>query len=68
LPEAEAHLLESKFLGMVETDAKRALDKIVRGEVPRDERMSSAWTRFILSLRFRNPEAVHLLTDIMRNL
>jgi hypothetical protein len=60
LPEAAAHLVETKFMGMVDTDAARALDKIISGdETPWDERVRSAWTRFILSLRFRNPGAVH---------
>jgi hypothetical protein len=40
LPEADAHLVETKFMGMVDTDAKRALDKIISGdETPWDERM-----------------------------
>jgi hypothetical protein len=61
LPDALAQAVESKFMHMVDTDAKHALEKIVSGDnTPWDARMRSAWTRFILSLRFRNPEAVQM--------
>ena len=51
---------------MVDTDAKHALDKIVSGDKsPWDARPRSAWTRFILSLRFRSPEVVH---DLKRHM
>jgi hypothetical protein len=66
LPETEAHSVETVFMGMVDTDAKRALDKIISGDTtPWDSKMRSAWTRFILSLVFRNPEAVHLIETVM---
>ena len=52
---------------MVDTEAKYALNKIVSGDkTPWDPRMRSAWTRFILSLRFRNPEAVHVIKQQMQ--
>lgn len=65
-PEVLAQQFESKFLRMVDTDAKHALDKIISGDqTPWNPKMRSAWVRFILSLRFRNPEAVHLLKSHM---
>jgi len=66
LPEPLAQEVESKFMHMVDTNAKRALDKIISGDESRwEEKPRSAWTRFILSLRFRNPEVVH---DLKRHM
>jgi hypothetical protein len=50
---------EKRFMRLVDTDASRALDKILSGE-PNNwpGKLRSGWTRFILSLLFRNPEAV----------
>jgi hypothetical protein len=59
VPVAVAQDLEKRFMHLVDTDASRALEKIIAGETdnwPGDLR--SGWTRFILSLLFRNPEAV----------
>jgi hypothetical protein len=53
---------------MVDTEANYALEKIISGdETPWDEKMWSAWTRFILYLRFRNPEAVHEIKQQMQD-
>jgi hypothetical protein len=44
---------------LVDTDASRALERIIAGETDNwPGPLRSAWTRFILSLLFRNPEAV----------
>jgi hypothetical protein len=44
---------------LVDTDASRALEKIIAGETDNwSGPLRSGWTRFILSLLFRNPEAV----------
>jgi hypothetical protein len=68
LPDALAQAVESKFMHMVDTEANYALQKIVSGDdTPWDARMRSAWTRFILSLRFRNPEAVHVIKRQMED-
>lgn len=59
VPNAVAQDFEKRFMHLVDTDASRALEKIIAGETdnwPGDLR--SGWTRFILSLLFRNPEAV----------
>jgi hypothetical protein len=66
LPEALAHEVESKFMHFVDTEANYALQKIIAGDpTPWDARMRSAWVRFILSLRFRNPEAVTVIKQQM---
>jgi hypothetical protein len=66
LPDAVAQALESEFMHMVDTEANYALGKIMSGDsTPWSADMRSAWTRFILSLRFRNPEAVHILKEHM---
>jgi hypothetical protein len=57
-----AQEVERKFMHMVDTQANYALQKLVRGDSsPWDGKMRSAWTRFILSLLFRNPEAVSIM-------
>jgi hypothetical protein len=62
LPPSLCQVFESEFMKMVDTDANRALQKIACGDVaPWGEELRSAWTRFILSLRFRNPEAVQII-------
>jgi hypothetical protein len=62
VPDPVAQVFESTFMRMVDTDANYALQKIVRGDqTPWDAKMRSAWTRFILSLRFRNPESVEVI-------
>lgn len=62
LPETIAQAFESTFMHMVDTEASLALQKIVRADTtPWDGKMRSAWTRFILSLRFRNPESVDII-------
>jgi hypothetical protein len=44
---------------LVDTDASRALEKIIAGETDNwSGTLRSGWARFILSLLFRNPEAV----------
>ena len=62
LPGAIAQEFESKFMHSVDTDAAGALHKLAAADdSPWDDKMRSAWTRFILSLRYRNPEVVHTL-------
>jgi hypothetical protein len=59
VPENIAQDFEKRFMHLVDTDASRALEKIIAGET--DDwpgTLRSAWTRFIMSLLFRNPEAV----------
>jgi len=69
VPDALAQAVESKFMHMVDTEANYALDKIVSGDTsPWDARMRSAWARFILSLRFRNPEAVRIIKRQMEDI
>jgi hypothetical protein len=66
VPEEVAQLIESKFMHMVDTLAHRVLQKMLSGEAPpRDGPAMSSWVRFLLSLRFRNPEAVAALKNQM---
>jgi hypothetical protein len=54
---------------MIDTEAARALQKIVNGDQtlwPGETR--SAWVRFLLSLRFRNPEAVAIIKRQLVNI
>jgi hypothetical protein len=69
LPDPIAQAVEQKFMHLVDTEANYALQKLLRGDdAPWDGRMRSAWTRFILSLRFRNPEAVSIIKSQMVSL
>ena len=59
VPDAVAQDFEKRFMRLVDTDASRALEKIIAGETDNwSGEIRSGWTRFILSLLFRNPEAV----------
>jgi hypothetical protein len=50
---------EKRFMHLIDTDASRALERIIAGETDNwPGPLRSGWTRFILSLLFRNPEAV----------
>lgn len=62
----EQHV-EKRFMAPLDNDAARALQKILSGDAtpwPGDER--TAWTTFILSLLFRNPENVAIIKDHIR--
>jgi hypothetical protein len=62
MPGPVAQMFESSFMHWEDTQASYALKKIVGGDLtPWDGKMRSAWTRFILSLRFRNPESVSII-------
>jgi hypothetical protein len=58
IPEHLAHIVESKFMHMVDTQANYAVEKILSGDKDWDSKVRDGWVRFLLSLRFRNPEAV----------
>jgi hypothetical protein len=60
---------EKRFMHLVDTDASRALEKIIAGETDnwRGE-LRSGWTRFIMSLLFRNPEAVATISGHIVNM
>ena len=59
VPDSIAQDFEKRFMRLVDTDASRALEKIIAGETDNwTGVLRSGWTRFILSLLFRNPEAV----------
>ena len=58
VPADVAQNFERRFMSLVDTDASRALEKIIAGTNDWTSRLRSGWTRFILSLLFRNPEAV----------
>jgi len=59
VPQAIAQDFEKRFMRLVDTDAARALEQIIAGQTDNwSAPLRSGWTRFILSLLFRNPEAV----------
>jgi hypothetical protein len=69
IPTDVAQHLERTFMHMVDTQAAIAMRKILAGTTetwPVKER--DAWVRFILSLIFRNPEAVTVVKEEMRRI
>jgi hypothetical protein len=62
------HLLEEKFFKPVDTAAELALQKMLGwDEAPWTSESRKAWTRYLLSLRFRNPGTVKDLKAHMLN-
>ena len=64
-----AQHVEKNFMSPLDNDAARALQKILSGDGSEwggAER--TAWTTFILSLLFRNPENVTIIKDHIRDL
>jgi hypothetical protein len=66
VPDQVSQAVEREFMHMVDTQANYALQKLIRGDSePWDGKMRSARTRFLLSLRFRNPESVSTIKSQM---
>ena len=65
VPEEDAHDLETKFMSRLDNDAATALQQLLSGIEPRDERFRRAWAMFICSLLYRNKEVVELLNSHM---
>jgi Protein of unknown function (DUF4238) len=67
VPDEHAQHVEKNFMAPLDNDAARALQKILSGDSTPwtgDER--TAWTTFVLSLLFRNPENVTIIKDHIR--
>jgi len=66
VPDELAQEVETQYMKMLDTRAADALKKLVRGEgnsLKSTER--AAWARFLVSLIFRNPEAVQTINTHM---
>jgi hypothetical protein len=69
VPDDIAQDFEKRFMHLVDSEASRALEKIVAGETDNwPGELRSGWTRFIMSLLFRNPEAVATIRDHIVNM
>jgi hypothetical protein len=67
VPDELAQHVEKNFMSKLDNDAARALQKIVTGDgTPWTGDERSAWTRYLLSLLFRNPENVAVIRDHIR--
>lgn len=67
VPDEFAQHVERNFMSEIDNDAARALQKILSGDATAwtgDER--NAWTTFVLSLLFRNPESVAAIKNHIR--
>jgi hypothetical protein len=67
VPEAESQELEVKFLGPLDGKAALALDKLV-AKKPLSTEERSQWTRFLLSLLFRQREHVAMIKSHMADI
>lgn len=61
-PEIAQHF-ERAFMHMVDTEAAQAMRSFIAGTMDVPVKEHNAWIRFLLSLLFRNPEAVAELRD-----
>jgi Protein of unknown function (DUF4238) len=69
VPQDIAQDFEKRFMHLVDTDASRALEKIIAGQTDNwPGELRSGWTRFVMSLLFRNPEAVATIRDHIVNM
>ena len=48
--------VEKAFMAFLDNEAVQARDMMLAGQIPRDAKRREAWTRFLLSMIFRNPE------------
>ncbi|WP_392714257.1 DUF4238 domain-containing protein [Rhizobium ruizarguesonis] len=48
--------VEKAFMAFVDNEAVKARDMMLAGQIPSDPKTREAWTRFVLSMVFRNPE------------
>lgn len=66
VPSEKAHHLEVAFMSPLDNAANRALERILAlDESEWNARDTKAWTVFLLSLMFRNPETVKELHEIV---
>lgn len=67
VPDELAQHVETKFMSKIDNDAARALQKIVVGDsTPWINDEQTGWTKYLLSLLFRNPENVAIIKDHIR--
>ena len=65
----DAQHVEKNFMSPLDNDAARALQKILSGDGTEwSSAEGTAWTTFILSLFYRNPENVTIIKDHIRDL
>lgn len=57
--------IESTFMKTIDNKANLALQELLQGDDLADQQKRADWTRFLLSLRFRNPEGVKLIKSQM---
>jgi len=69
LPEELAHEVELQFMRLLDTGAHATLQTMLDGTFNRfaTSASRSVWTQFLLSLKFRNPDAVALLKRHLRD-
>jgi len=66
---ADEQHVEKNFMSPLDNDAARALQKILSGDGTEwSSAEGTAWTTFILSLFYRNPENVTIIKDHIRDL
>jgi hypothetical protein len=67
LPFEAADFLEKEFFRQADTHASEALEKLLAHNVDLVEPHKSAWSRFIMTLIYRNPEQIARLRHLVLN-
>jgi hypothetical protein len=65
LPPEAADFLEAQFFMQADAHASEALDQLLAHNVDLIEPYKSAWSRFIMTMIYRNPEAIERFRGIM---
>lgn len=59
--------VEKAFMALVDNEAVKARDMMLSGQIPADPKTREAWTRFVLSMVFRNPEEMAKFKERFRD-
>jgi hypothetical protein len=65
LPPHARDFIEKKLLQMADDDANKVLQRILAGDMNFDQDARSAWSRFLMSLIYRNPENITRLRNLI---
>ncbi|TBA16126.1 DUF4238 domain-containing protein [Rhizobium ruizarguesonis] len=59
--------VEKAFMALLDNEAVKARDMMLNDQIPADPKTRESWTRFVLSMVFRNPEEMEKFKASFRN-
>lgn len=59
--------VEKAFMALLDNEAVKARDMMLNDQIPADPKTRESWTRFVLSMVFRNPEEMEKFKVSFRN-